>query len=120
MSLFACPAVLVTAAVILLPANQHTGGARACPPCEAREARVLLNNQTGDEILVYVDGVFAGRSQPYAKDEICVPANRKVEVLGRCMCDAWGPYTVVTAAGKSTTVRFTEQERAFKRPGRLN
>jgi len=114
MSVFACPTVLATATGILLAVCQPVEQARACPPGAARTACVILDNQTGDEILVYVDGVFAGRAHPRQSDRTCVPANRQVDILGRSACDAWGPFTIRVDAGDAATVQFTEQGRRLR------
>jgi len=120
MSCVACRTVLVTAAGIVLISSQPGKHARACPPGGAKAAAVVFENQTADEILVYLDGAFAGRAAPRRSDKACVSPNRLIEVVGRSACDAWGPFVVRAAPGGSVTVRFTEQGRTSRRLALLN
>ena len=113
MSRATCPTVLATAAGILLLTCQSTQRVRACAPEVKGGATLVIDNKTGDEILVYIDGIFAGRSAPWRTVRTPIEPDQQIVIVGRSMCDSWGPFTVEATPGASKTVRFTEVQRHF-------
>lgn len=118
MSRATCPTVLAAAAGILLLTCQSTQRVGACAPEARAGASLVIDNKTGDEILVYIDGVFAGRSSPWRTVRTPIEADQVVVIVGRSMCDSWGPFTIEAPRGGTRTVRFTETQRHF--PGDRN
>ncbi len=114
MSHAACPTVLAAAAGILLLTCQSTERATACAPQTKGGASLVIENKTGDEILVYIDGIFAGRSAAWRTVRTPIDADQQIVIVGRSMCDSWGPFTVEAPQGGTKTVRFTETQRHFK------
>lgn len=113
MSYAACPTVLAAAAGILLLTCQSTERATACAPQASAGAHLVIDNKTGDEILVYIDGIFAGRSMPWRKVSTPIEPDQQIVIVGRSMCDHWGPFSVEAPRGGTKTVRFTELQRKF-------
>lgn len=114
MSRATCPTVLAAAAGIMLLTCQPTERAAACIPQANTGATLVIDNKTGDEILVYIDGVFAGRAAAWRTVRTPMEADQQVVIVGRSMCDHWGPITVEAPRGGTKTVRFTELQRKFK------
>lgn len=113
MSRATCPTVLATAAGILLLTCQSTQRVTACIPKVSAGATLVIDNKTGDEILVYIDGIFAGRAAAWRTVRTQIEADQQVVIVGRSMCDHWGPFSVEAPRGGTKTVRFTELQRKF-------
>ncbi len=78
-------------------------------------AELVVANYTNSPISVYVDGEFVSQTSPFLKQTIQTTRKGKVRLVGRCLCDSWGPDTVTLSPGKQIVWKLGESNRHTKK-----
>ncbi|MFQ5430208.1 MAG: hypothetical protein ACE5E1_07855 [Phycisphaerae bacterium] len=92
------------------------GGAReppsSCDPgAQPRSALLIIENHTSCPVYLYVNGRFVARCEPCLKLKVYTTVYGDVSLVGRSLCDTWGPQNVRLAPGRTTTWRLGASNR---------
>jgi len=78
---------------------------------QARAASLIVRNLTECPVALYADGAYIGTCESFTTIRFGVTRLGKVTLMGRAMCDVWGPVEKVLQAARPVLWQINPWER---------